>query len=79
MTDNTAKIRRLIVKIFGSQLACARALGFSDRQVRYWCSSGAPPHVELALTRLQDGVVNIRGARRILRTKRGRRVIHKRR
>lgn len=70
-----AATAQLIRALFGSQLACARQLGFSDRQVRYWCQSGAPPHVRAVLRDMRDNGLSFQTARKRLRKNRGRRKI----
>jgi 23S rRNA A1618 N6-methylase RlmF len=66
--------KRLIKSLFGSQLAAARALHFSERNVRYWCMFGAPLHVGKVLRRMRDEGLSVRTARQLLRQNRERRV-----
>ena len=66
-------IKKLLVELFGSQLAAARQLQFAERTVRYWCQHGAPPHVELILKNLKHKKISLRHARKLLREQRERR------
>jgi hypothetical protein len=59
--------KRLIKSLFGSQLAAARQLGFTERAVRYWCFYGAPLHVGKVLRRVRDGEITAKTARLLLR------------
>jgi hypothetical protein len=68
-----ATTRKLIGKLFASQLDCARRLHFVDRTVRYWCQHGAPPHVLNTLERLHKREISLPWARKLMHNSRSRR------
>ena len=65
-------VKNLLIELFDSQLNAARKLHFSERNVRYWCQSGAPLHVMSALRRLQAGEISLRWARQLMQRRRRR-------
>ena len=71
--DDLIEIRRLIVKIFGSQMEASRRLHTAERTVRYWCQNGPPPHVADALRRLAADQISLQWARFLIKKRRGRR------
>jgi hypothetical protein len=75
MQTNANLIRKLIGRLFKSQMNAARQLGVNPRTVRYWCSCGTASHVEKALRGLDTGDLTLDEARRFIKEKRSRRVL----
>jgi hypothetical protein len=71
-----AQTRRLLDRLFGSQMEASRRLHFHERSVRWWCQHGAPPHVLEALGRLRRGEISLRWTRQLIRNKRTRRTLN---
>jgi hypothetical protein len=72
LTANQTK--RAMITLFGGQSQGARALGFTDRTVRYWCEVGAPPHIARNLYKLYHGQITVREARKRMKLERQRRL-----
>jgi len=70
---NAVKTKGLLRKVFGSQEAAARELGYNPRTVRYWCAFGSPPHVHHVLRDLAAGAITVDVARMRLREERSKR------